>query len=120
MLDVTLDTSPLALSRAGTARYLRGLCAGLEEEPEVHVRQRAFGARGRLAAPVRDIGWYLGALPLLARGTDVLHCPTIRAPVRSPVPLVVTVFDLAVLRHPEAFNAWARRCSRASFARRRG
>jgi glycosyltransferase involved in cell wall biosynthesis len=117
MLDVTLDTSPLALSRAGTARYLRGLRAGLEDEPEVRVRERAFGARGRRAVPVRDIGWYLGALPLLARGTDVLHCPTIRAPVRSPVPLVVTVFDLAVLRHPEAFNAWARGYAKALLPR---
>ena len=39
---------------------------------------------------------------------DVLHCPTYRGPLRSRVPLVVTVHDLAVLRHPEAFNRWTR------------
>ena len=40
----------------------------------------------------------------------MLHCPTFRGPLRRPAcPLVVTVHDLAVLRHPEAFNAWTRR-----------
>jgi glycosyltransferase involved in cell wall biosynthesis len=111
VLEVALDTSPLALSGAGTARHLRGLLAGLEQLPEVRVKRHSFGARGRAAVPVRDIAWYFGALPLLARGADVLHCPTFRAPVRSPVPLVVTVHDLAVLRRPEAFNAWTRRYS---------
>src|SRR5207302_8186392 len=43
---------------------------------------------------------------------DVLHCPTVRAPVRPSVPLVVTVHDLAILRHPEAFNTWTRRYTR--------
>src|SRR3954470_19950013 len=106
-----MDTSPLALSGAGTARHLQGLLAGLEQLPDVRVDQHAFGLRGRVAVPVRDVAWYFGALPLLARGADVLHCPTFRAPVRSPVPLVVTVHDLAVLRRPEAFNAWTRHYS---------
>jgi glycosyltransferase involved in cell wall biosynthesis len=38
----------------------------------------------------------------------VLHCPTFRGPVRSGVPVVMTVLDLAVLRRPELFNAWNR------------
>jgi glycosyltransferase involved in cell wall biosynthesis len=52
-------------------------------------------------------------LPERARrdGVGVLHCPTFRAPLRSPAPLVVTFHDLAVLRHPEAFNAWTRHYS---------
>ena len=112
MLDVALDTSPLALTRAGTARYLRELLDALGHEPEVRIHQHSFRARSRLAVPVRDVGWYLGALPALARNADVLHCPTFRAPVRSGVPLVVTFHDLAVLRHPEAFNAWTRNYSR--------
>jgi glycosyltransferase involved in cell wall biosynthesis len=116
-LDVALDTSALALSRAGTARYVQGLLDALAGQPDLRVRETAFRARSRLAVPIRDVGWYLGALPLLARGADVLHCPTIRAPVRSPVPLVVTVYDLAVVRHPEAFNAWARHYARAVLPR---
>jgi glycosyltransferase involved in cell wall biosynthesis len=38
----------------------------------------------------------------------VLHCPTFRGPFRARGPLVVTVHDLAVLRHPEWFNPWTR------------
>src|SRR5207247_10296140 len=39
---------------------------------------------------------------------DLVHCPTYRGPVRSMRPLVVTVHDLAVFRHPDAFNRWTR------------
>jgi glycosyltransferase involved in cell wall biosynthesis len=113
VVKVGFDTSPLAQTRAGTARYIRGLLDELERTPELVLERHAFALRGRAAVPLRDVGWYLGALPLLARGADVLHCPTFRAPVRSPVPLVVTFHDLAVLRHPEAFNTWTRRYSRS-------
>ena len=112
MLNVALDTTPLALTRAGTARHLRNLLAELEGAPELRIERHSFGARGRVFVPARDIGWYLSALPWLARHADVLHCPTHRAPVRSSVPLVVTFHDLAVLRHPETFNAWARNYGR--------
>jgi glycosyltransferase involved in cell wall biosynthesis len=112
VLNVAVDTSPLALSQAGTARHLNGLLDELEREPGIRVHVHSFSARGRPAALLRDVGWYLGALPLLASGADVLHCPTFRAPVCSPAPLVVTFHDLAILRHPETFNAWTRGYSR--------
>ena len=69
--------------------------------------------------PVRDLAWYPAALPLAAQrdDVDVLHCPTHRAPLRSRVPLVVTVHDLAVLRHPETFNRWTRTYSRLTLPR---
>ena len=84
------------------------------------VRRYALGGSSRALVPVRDLGWYLAALPAKARrdGVDVLHCPTQRAPVRSRVPLVVTFHDLAVLRHPETFNRWTRTYSRARAAAR--
>jgi glycosyltransferase involved in cell wall biosynthesis len=52
-------------------------------------------------------------LPRAARrdGVDVLHAPTMRAPFRLSVPLVVTIHDLAILRRPETFNRWTRRYS---------
>jgi glycosyltransferase involved in cell wall biosynthesis len=37
--------------------------------------------------------------------------------LRSPVPLVATFYDLAVLRHPEAFNRWTRTYSRVALPR---
>jgi glycosyltransferase involved in cell wall biosynthesis len=117
MVEVAFDTSPLAQTRAGTARYIRGLLAELERTPELRVERHAFALGGRAVVPVRDVGWYLGALPLLARGADVLHCPTFRAPVRPGVPLVVTFHDLAVLRYPEMFNTWTRRYSRVFLPR---
>jgi glycosyltransferase involved in cell wall biosynthesis len=105
-MRVGLDTSALVQTQAGTARYIRGLLAHNE-----YVRL-AWGGRTRPATIVRDAWWYPHGLPRAARGLDVLHCPTFRGPVRSAVPVVVTVHDLAVLRHPGTFNQWTRRYSR--------
>ena len=108
-----MDVSALALTRAGTARHISSLLDALEDE-DVDVRRYSLGGSSRALVPVRDLGWYLAALPAKARrdNVDVLHCPTQRAPVRSSVPLVVTFHDLAVLRHPETFNRWTRTYSR--------
>jgi glycosyltransferase involved in cell wall biosynthesis len=113
MLRVGLDTSALALTKAGTARYLTNLLDGLDEEPSLEVTRLSWGADGRAAKVARDTFWYPVRLVRAAQnaGADVLHCPTMRAPLRSKIPLVVTVHDVAVLRHPEAFNGWTRRYS---------
>jgi glycosyltransferase involved in cell wall biosynthesis len=118
-LRLGIDVSALAQTRAGTARYVTELTAALEDEPEVDVRRFAFGGSGRLVAAVRDAVWYPALLPARARRerVEVLHCPTFRAPLRSPAPLVVTVHDLAVLRHPEAFNRGTRRYSALTLPR---
>jgi glycosyltransferase involved in cell wall biosynthesis len=112
-MRVGLDISPLVQTRAGTARYIRGLLAHNGYE------QLSFGGQARLSALLRDSWWYPLALPREARKRDVsvLHCPTFRGPVRSRVPVVVTVHDLAVLRHPETFNQWTRRYSRFAVPR---
>ena len=117
-LRVGLDVSPLALTRAGAARYIESLLEALPPDA-VEVRRYSFGSSSRALVPVRDVGWYLAALPLRARfdGVDVLHCPTHRAPVRSSVPLVVTLHDIAVLRHPELFNRWTGEYSRVVLPR---
>jgi glycosyltransferase involved in cell wall biosynthesis len=107
---VGIDVSPLALTRAGTARYLTHLLSELDGEPELEVRRYSFGGPGRVTRVFRDTVWYLSALPRRARRdrVDVLHCPGLRAPVRASVPLVVTIHDLAVLREPRSFNRWTR------------
>jgi glycosyltransferase involved in cell wall biosynthesis len=117
-LRVGIDVSPLALTRAGTARHISSLLAALDDEP-VELRRYSFGGASQALVPVRDVGWYLAALPARARrdGMDVLHCPTQRAPTRSKAPLVVTIHDLAVLRHPETFNRWTRTYSRLALPR---
>ena len=106
-MRVAIDVSPLAQTRAGTARYLTGLLGELKRRDDVVVSTRSFGRGDRLSTVARDGVWY----PFLLgreREADVLHCPTYRAPLHPRVPLVVTVHDLAVLRHPEAFNRWTR------------
>jgi glycosyltransferase involved in cell wall biosynthesis len=106
-MRVGIDVSPLVQTRAGTARYVQALLGRLPQ-----LEQLEFGGSGRLSTLVRDVWWYPVALPRAGRGLDVLHCPTFRAPLRSTAPLVITVHDLAVLRHPETFNQWTRRYSR--------
>jgi glycosyltransferase involved in cell wall biosynthesis len=107
---VGIDVSPLELTGAGTARHIVSLTEALDALGDVDLRRYAFGGSGRALAAVRDVVWYLGELPRRAAhdDVDVLHCPTFRAPTRSRVPLVVTVHDLAVLRHPYLFNRWSR------------
>jgi glycosyltransferase involved in cell wall biosynthesis len=115
-LRVGLDVSPLELTEAGTARYLRHLMAHLDG---VEIEQYVIPGRSRTAKVRRDLVWYLRTLPRKAArdGVHVLHCPGHRAPRRSRVPLVVTLHDLAVLRHPETFNRWTRNYSRVMLPR---
>ena len=75
---------------------------------------RAFDASTRLRTAAVDAFRYPR---LRIEGVDVLHCPTFRGPFSSRVPLVVTVHDLAVLRHPEWFNRWTRTYSRVAVPR---
>ncbi|HEY7398956.1 MAG TPA: glycosyltransferase family 1 protein [Gaiellaceae bacterium] len=107
-MRVGVDVAPLVLDNAGTARYVNGLLDGLSRRGDVEVRRLSWGGPGRLTAVARDVAWYPIGLPVQARGVDVLHCTTFRAPLRSTTPVVVTVHDLAVVRHPELFTAWTR------------
>jgi len=118
-LEIGFDTSPLHQTVAGVNRYVTSLLAALEATSEVSIRRYALPGRGRLTSAVRDVAWYLGALPRAASRDSValLHCPTQRAPTRARVPLVVTVHDVATLRLPDAFNAWTRRYTSALLPR---
>jgi glycosyltransferase involved in cell wall biosynthesis len=107
---VAIDTTPLHQTRAGTARYLRGLL----EHLDIPVKEVSYPATSRLRTAAADALWYPR---LRVDGVDVLHCPTFRGPFRSRAPLVVTVHDLAVLRHPEWFNRWTRTYSRRAVPR---
>jgi len=111
-LRVGIDVSPLELTGAGTARYLRKLLGALEREPGLELRRHRFPGSSRPAKVIRDTAWYLGGLPVVARKDDVLHLPAHRGPLLAAAPLVLTLHDLAVLRHPETFNSWTRSYSR--------
>ena len=108
-MRVGLDVSPLDQTRAGTARYLEQLRA----IRDIEIVPLAFRGSGRTATVLRDLYWYPMGLPREARKrVDLRHCPTFRGPLSRSLPLVVTVHDLAVLRHPETFNLWTRQYSR--------
>lgn len=100
-MRVALDVSPLRLTRAGTARYIGNLRARIDGIEAVEL-----GDAGRASVLARELWWYPIRLSLLR--ADVLHCPTYYGPVRPRTPTVVTVHDLAVLRHSDAFGRWTR------------
>ena len=107
MIRAAIDVSPLVQTRAGTARHLKGLLRELHRRDDVELRTRSFGGNDKLSTLARDSVWY----PFLVGregDADVLHCPTYRGPLRPRLPLVVTVHDLAVFRHPGTFNRWTR------------
>ena len=107
MIRAAIDVSPLVQTRAGTARYLKALLRELRGREDVDVSTRSFGRSDRLSTLARDAAWYPFVLGR-EQDADLVHCPTYRGPVRSARPLVVTVHDLAVFRHPDAFNRWTR------------
>jgi glycosyltransferase involved in cell wall biosynthesis len=87
----------------------------LREHLDVDLVELTYPATSRLRTAVADAWWY----PRLRApaGVDLLHCPTFRGPVRARGPLVVTVHDLAVLRHPDWFNRWTATYSRLAVPR---
>jgi glycosyltransferase involved in cell wall biosynthesis len=116
MLRVGIDTSPLIQTRAGTARHVRGLLGALKDRLGIELELLSFGGKGPASSVVRDALWYPVGLRR-ARGLDVLHCTTFRAPALSRVPTVVTVHDLAILRYPDAFPRWHRLYGNAGLRR---
>jgi glycosyltransferase involved in cell wall biosynthesis len=101
-MNVAMDVTALRLTQAGTARYIRNLRQRLDVQPV------AFGGANRASVLARELWWYPFRLSALDGKTDVLHCTTYYGPLRPRVPTIVTVHDLAVLRHPEAFPRWTR------------
>ena len=75
-MNVAFDVTPLRLTRAGTARYIRSLL------PRLEVEQLEFGGTGRASVLARELWWYPLRLSRL-RGRDVLHCTTYRGPLGS-------------------------------------
>ena len=111
-MRVGIDVSPLVQTGAGTARHVRGLLGALAGKPELELRRLTFGASGRAATIARDAAWYPAGIAHAARDLDVLHCTTMRVPLRARPPVVATVHDAAVLRYPTAFPTWHRHTGR--------
>jgi glycosyltransferase involved in cell wall biosynthesis len=110
---VGYELTGLELDAAGSARYIESLRSELEriEGIELVPLRRAGSPRSGRAGRVlrglrRELTYFPLELPRRARrlGLDVLHCPAPLAPVRSSVPVVITLHDILGLDHPEWFT----------------
>lgn len=119
MIRVALETNPLYVTKAGVARYLRGLMKGFEEArvPDVEITPIAWDVDSfdyrqphrALKTFYREFIWSKIVAPRLLRQQhfQILHgSPVVRTP--SDVKKIITMHDLAVFRHPERFRRWQR------------
>lgn len=136
VVRVALDASAVPASPGGAGRYVVDLAAALRQhdgigltvvcrrddlarwrhpsEPATSTAAAVAVAVAPSARPLR-LAWEQIRLPgLLGRlGVDVHHGPHYTMPLRSPVPVVVTIHDLSLIEHPE----WHHRSKVAFFGR---
>lgn len=120
-MRVALDTNPLYTTRAGVARYVRGLKQGLSEldRIDLEIAEIAWEVENldyrqptrALKTFYRELIWapFIAPSKLKRAKIDILHStagPFINA--STEIRSVVTLHDLAVLRHPNRFRRWHR------------
>ncbi|MGI9117889.1 MAG: glycosyltransferase family 4 protein, partial [Gaiellales bacterium] len=126
-LRIAFDLSVTRLGRAGVARTAVALADALDERADVEVLRIGLGAAPEAGSAARralalrlDLAWSTRGARAAAqeRGADVLHLPLPRGPL-SPgrPPTVVTVHDLAVVRHPDTLRRWNREYTRRTLPR---
>src|SRR5688572_9410609 len=119
-MKIAIETTALFTSRAGVARYVRGLLAGMKSAAlpvhgivELGWRMENFEytqpARA-LKTVAREWGWAKFIAPRRARRAAVMHHTALPiVPFFRGSRHVVTLHDLALLRHPDRFRSWQRR-----------
>lgn len=119
-MRVLLDANGLYTTRAGVARYIRGLVKGFEQRPSLAqldtlawpVENFDYRQPQRaLKTAYRELFWYSFVAPriLQRQHPDLVHYASCACVVaRSRIPEVITLHDLALRRHPERFRAWHR------------
>src|SRR5579862_1470704 len=118
---IGIDTSGLYTTQAGVARYTRGLFHGLKRvaAPDVEVLPIAWEVENfeyrqpqrALKTVYRELIWARFSAPLhLSRHSVALLHSTAGPLISRPrgVREVVTLHDLAFLRHPDRFRSWQR------------
>jgi glycosyltransferase involved in cell wall biosynthesis len=118
-MRVAIDTSVLYTTQAGMARYIRGMIEGLRAlnpadceflELGWPVENFAYQQPQRALKTVyREFLWapWLAPAELRRRGADVLHSTNnYFVPPPRGVRNVITIPDVAFLRHPERFRRW--------------
>jgi glycosyltransferase involved in cell wall biosynthesis len=117
---VAFDITVAQTNRMGTGTYARRLFESLETLLGDRLSGIEFGlvrtlrsrktTRDRLATFAHDTWWTQVGILEAARAcqANVLHVPAMLAPVRSSLPVVVNIHDLAILRFPAKFRRWHR------------
>lgn len=103
-MRVAYELTGLELDSGGTARAIRALREELASRVDLLPISHPGERGGRIARGLAREGWWfpLGLARAVKRArVDLLHCPAPLAPLRSPVPLVVTLYDTAGFDHPE-------------------
>jgi alpha-1,3-rhamnosyl/mannosyltransferase len=119
-MDVTIDTNCRHVTLAGTTRYVNGLISAMRTLPDIKLHEIAWQVDNldynqpmrALKTLYRERFWapYIAKWQLSRRHTDVFHSPAgylIEPPPTSA--RVVTLHDLAIVRHPERFRLWKRK-----------
>jgi glycosyltransferase involved in cell wall biosynthesis len=102
-VKIAVDARELHGAPTGVGRYLAEILGAWRALPEAAAHQIV------LCAPEGDAAgtaWEQLTLPRLVRraDADVLFAPAYTAPLRSPVPTVLTVHDVSFSAHPEWFS----------------
>jgi glycosyltransferase involved in cell wall biosynthesis len=122
-MRIAVDARELAGRSTGVGRYLAELLGAWSRQRDnqdveltlfapapLRLREglgEEGGARVRAVAVGGSSGtwWEQTRLPAALDGhVDVLFCPAYTAPLRSPVPFVVTIHDVSFCAHPEWFR----------------
>ncbi len=128
-MRVALDTHALYTTRAGVARYVRGLQSGLNEieTTDAIISPLAWAVENfdyaqpqrMLKTAWRELIWAYGPAKRRLREmrADLLHSTALSLIHRPPCREVVTLHDLALMRQPERFRPWQRRSGLARLRR---
>lgn len=116
-MRVALDTNPLHVSRAGVARYVMGLRQGLRVAAPADLQLQELACPGEnfssvqparaIKTAMRELLWAPFMSPSLMRQADLVHhtygpvMPLTKGPRH-----VMTLCDVALLRHPERYRRW--------------
>ena len=110
-MRVAYELTVLEVDSSGVARYVSTLREALTRRADlelIDIAQPSGRAFGRaLRGLERELVWFPRGVGRAAvrSGADLLHCPGhLGPPVAPGLPLVVTIFDVMALEHPEWFT----------------
>lgn len=130
MTTIAFETNPVYVTKAGVARYVRGLLSGFQQvgSKDFEIFPLAwevenFGYRQpqrALKTAYRELIWpgIVARNRLRKINAELLHAsfePLIDPP--DGIKEVVTIHDLALIRHPERFRRWHRYSSSRRLAK---